>query len=412
MLRSRLVRPAAGPADWSLEVLATSRAADWTTRVDVRGLDAGGLWDAVAAQARRAQAALDPDAGVMVRAVWFDAGDAAPGRLLLMVHHLVVDGVSWRILLPDLAAAWAETASGGPVVLPGSGTSFRRWATALTARAASREAELPLWRDLLSGGEPLPLESPLDPVRDLVATLEELTVSLPPAFTEPLLTRVPASLGASVNDVLLAGLGLAVADWRRRLGRPGDSTLVALEGHGREEQVAGDVDLSATVGWFTNVFPVRLDVAGLDLDEAFRGGPAAGEAVRRVRAHLASLPDNGMGYGLLRRLNPGTAPTLATLASPQIEFNYMGRFDFPEAADWEFAPEAEAADSGADDAMPETYALIVNAQTEDRPTGPELSASWAWPRAVLTAPAVQDLSETWFRALRALVLHTTEEHTP
>jgi non-ribosomal peptide synthase protein (TIGR01720 family) len=89
----------------------------------------------------------------------------------------------------------------------------------------------------------------------------------------------------------------------------------------------------------------------------------------------------------------------------------MGRFDFPEAADWEFAPEAEAADSGADDAMPETYALVVNAQTEDRPTGPELSASWAWPRAVLTTPSVQDLAETWFRALRALVLHTTEENT-
>ena len=407
MLRSRLVRA----GDWSLEVLAASRAADWTTRVDVRGLDAGGLWDAVAARARTAQAELDPDAGVMVRAVWFDAGESAPGRLLLMVHHLVVDGVSWRILLPDLAAAWAEAASGRPVTLPRTGTSFRRWATALTARAASREAELPLWRDLLAGGEPLPLDRPLDPVRDLVATLEEFTVSLPPAVTEPLLTRVPAALGASVNDVLLAGLGLAVADWRRRLGRPGGSTLVALEGHGREEQVAGDVDLSTTVGWFTNVFPVLLDVSGLDLDEAFRGGPAAGEAVRRVRAHLASLPDNGMGYGLLRRLHPATAPRLAALAEPQIEFNYMGRFDFPEAADWEFAPEAEAADNGADDAMPETYALIVNAQTEDRPAGPELSASWAWPRAVLTTPAVQDLAETWFRALRALVRHTSEENT-
>jgi non-ribosomal peptide synthase protein (TIGR01720 family) len=214
-----------------------------------------------------------------------------------------------------------------------------------------------------------------------------------------------------VNDVLLAGLGLAVADWRRRLGRPGDSTLVALEGHGREEQVAGDVDLSTTVGWVTNVFPVCLDVGGLDLDEAFRGGPAAGEAVRRVRAHLASLPDNGMGYGLLRRLHPNTAVELAALPEPQIEFNYMGRFDFPEAADWEFAPEAEAADSGADDAMPETYALVINAQTEDRPTGPELSVSWAWPRVVLTTSAVQDLAETWFRALRALVLHTTEENT-
>jgi non-ribosomal peptide synthase protein (TIGR01720 family) len=402
MLRARLVRT----GDWSLEVGREADSARWTTRVDVRGLDSGGLWAAVAEHARTAQAALDPDGGTMLRAVWFDAGPGVPGRLLLMAHHLVVDGVSWRILLPDLAAAWAETASGRPVTLPRTGTSFRRWATALAGRAAGREAELPRWRELLAKGEPLPLDRPLDPARDLAATLEEITVTLPPAFTEPLLTRVPAALGASVNDVLLAGLGLAVADWRRRRGRPAGSTLVALEGHGREEQVAGDVDLSATVGWFTNVFPVCLDVTGLDLDEALRGGPAAAEAVRRVREHLASLPDNGMGYGLLRRLNPPTARELAELPEPQIEFNYMGRFDFPDAADWEFAPESEAADNGADDAMPETFALVVNAQTEDRPTGPELSAGWAWPRAVLTHSTVHDLADTWFRALRALVLHT------
>jgi amino acid adenylation domain-containing protein/non-ribosomal peptide synthase protein (TIGR01720 family) len=402
MLRARLLRS----GDWSLEVLPESDAAAWTTQVDVRGLDADGLWNAVAEHARLAQAALDPDGGIMLRVVWFDAGPTAPGRLLLMAHHLVVDGVSWRILLPDLAAAWAATASGGPVRLPRNGTSFRRWATALTDRAAGRAAELPRWRDLLAKGEPLPLDRSLDPARDLAATLEEVTVTLPPAFTEPLLTRVPAALGASVNDVLLAGLGLAVADWRRRRGSPCGSTLVALEGHGREEQVAGDVDLSATVGWFTNVFPVCLDVTGLDLDEALCGGPAAAEAVLRVREHLASLPDNGMGYGLLRRLNPGTARELAELPEPQIEFNYMGRFDFPDAADWEFAPEAEAADNGADDAMPETFALVVNAQTEDRPTGPELSVSWAWPGAVLTTSTVHDLAETWFRALRALVRHT------
>jgi non-ribosomal peptide synthase protein (TIGR01720 family) len=345
----------------------------------------------------------------MVRAVWFDAGPGAPGRLLLMVHHLVVDGVSWRILLPDLAAAWKEASSGRPAGLPAAGTSFRRWATTLAGRAAdpAREAELPMWAELLGRGDPLPLERPLDPSRDVAATIEELTLVLPAAVTAPLLTRVPAALGASVNDVLLAGLGLAVADWRRRRGGTGSSVLVALEGHGREEQLAGDADLSATVGWFTNVFPVCLDPGPADPAEAFAGGPAAGLAVERVRAHLASLPDNGMGYGLLRHLNPRTGPVLAGLPGPQIEFNYMGRFDFPEAADWEFAPEAEAADSGADADMPETFCLIVNSQTEDRPGGPELSVSWAWPGAVLTRESVQDLAETWFRALRGLVAHTT-----
>ncbi|TMR17377.1 amino acid adenylation domain-containing protein [Nonomuraea turkmeniaca] len=397
MLRARLVRT----GDWSLEVGEATDPAGWTTRVDVAGLDADGLWAAVSEHARIAQSMLDPDAGSMIRAVWFDAGADTPGRLLVMIHHLVVDGVSWRILLPDLAAAWS---GGGP--LPRTGTSFRRWATSLASLAATRDAELPLWREVLAAGAPLPLDRPLDPVRDSAGTIEELTLTLPPDVTEPLVGRVPAALGASVNDVLLAGLGLALADWRRRCGGDAaDATLIALEGHGREEQVVGDVDLSSTVGWFTNVFPIRLDAAGLDLDEAFDGGPAAGAAVRRVREHLASLPDNGMGYGLLRYLDPGRR--LEGLPQPEIEFNYMGRFGFPKATDWEFAPEAEAADCGADDTMPETFALIVNCQTEDRPTGPELSASWAWPGAVLAEPSVRDLAETWFRALRALVDHTT-----
>jgi non-ribosomal peptide synthase protein (TIGR01720 family) len=135
------------------------------------------------------------------------------------------------------------------------------------------------------------------------------------------------------------------------------------------------------------------------------GGPAAGLAVQRVRAGLQALPDNGMGFGLLRYLNPRTRDELAEFKEPQIEFNYMGRIDFPEATDWSYAPEAEAADNGADAQMPETYSLIINAQTEDRSGGPQLSVSWAWPDGVLSHAQVRDLGETWFRALDALTRH-------
>ena len=106
-------------------------------------------------------------------------------------------------------------------------------------------------------------------------------------------------------------------------------------------------------------------------------------------------------------LNPRTSAELAALGRPHVEFNYLGRLDYPEATDWAYAPEAEAADSGADDAMPETYCLIVNAQTEDRDHGPELGVSWAWPDGVLTAETVEDLAGTWFRALDALSTRAT-----
>jgi non-ribosomal peptide synthase protein (TIGR01720 family) len=239
---------------------------------------------------------------------------------------------------------------------------------------------------------------------DVAATLLDVTLTLPPGDTEALLTRVPAALGASINDVLLGALGVAVARWRSR----GDAVLVALEGHGREEHLVDGADLAGTVGWFTAIFPVCLDTAGIDLAA---GGAAVAEAVVRVREHLAALPDNGLGYGMLRYLNPATAPVLAALPHPPIQFNYMGRFDFPDAADWDYAPEAEAAENGADDAMPETYALVVNAQTEDRPTGPHLVATWAWPAAILDEEAVHDLARRWFDALQTLITHIRTRST-
>jgi non-ribosomal peptide synthase protein (TIGR01720 family) len=415
MLRARLHR--GNPTQWELEVPAERLPVEPLIRtVDTVGQNSDQLWQTVAEQASAAQSRLDPDAGVMLQVVHFDAGPDRPGRLLLLVHHLVVDGVSWRILIPDLAAAYAETgrvASVSPIEIAPVDTSFRRWSQQLTERAADpvREAELPRWRSVLSRAGRLPVVRELDPAIDRVATIQELELSLPAVQTVPLLTSVPAAFGGTVNDVLLTAFALAVSALRRTLG--GDAAdeegrtgiLIALEGHGREEELVGGADLSRTVGWFTNVVPVHLDPGEIDLDEAFAGGPAAGLAIERVQAGLRAMPDNGMGFGLLRHLNPRTAPELADYPLPQIEFNYMGRIDFPETTDWSHAPEGEAADSGADEGMPESYSLIVNVQTEDRSDGPQLCVNWAWPAGVLAAETVRELGESWFRALEALTVH-------
>ncbi|MFJ5262396.1 amino acid adenylation domain-containing protein [Streptomyces sp. NPDC088387] len=409
LLRATLVRPSTEDTeDWSLHVppVGTVDATGWIERVDIAGLDAEALGAVVGERAHAARALLDPDAGVMVRAVWFDAGDA-PGRLLLMAHHLVVDGVSWRVLLPDLAAAWAAVSAGRPVEPVPVETSFARWSRLLTeqSREPAREAELAVWEAVLDGGsEPFPLTREPDPDVDTTGTVREVALRLPAEHTGPLLSSVPAAFGADVNDVLLAGLGLAVADWRRRNGGSDTSVLVDLEGHGREEELAGDgVDLSRTVGWFTSVFPVRLDPGPADPADAFAGGPAAQEAVRRVREHLASLPANGVGYGMLRHLNPRTREVLADREQARIEFNYLGRFGIPEETDWSYAPEEDAADIGAEAAMRQGHALEINVVTEDRADGPVLAAHWSYPEGLLSAETVRDLAETWFRALRGLV---------
>ncbi|MFF0383225.1 non-ribosomal peptide synthase/polyketide synthase [Streptomyces sp. NPDC004286] len=409
MLRARLVRTPS-PA---LHVPPATDARDWLTRADVHGADETALREAIARYAATARDGLDPDDGAMVRAVWFDAGPGHSGRLLLLVHHLVIDGVSWRTLLPDLAAAWTAVRDGRTPELAPVEMSFARWARLLERRAADPATadELPWWTGTLAEGAGLPLARPLDPARDTVAATRYLSLTLPPEITEPLLSRAPAAFGAGVNDVLLTAFALAVGDWRARVlgaDRPGGPVLVDLEGHGREEEIAGDADLSRTVGWFTSVVPVRLDPGP---DATLEDGPALDAALARVREHLAALPAAGIGHGLLRHLNPETAPRLAQLDDPQIEFNYMGRFDRPEAADWSYAAEESAADLDADPGMPMSHALTLNALTEDRPEGPELSAHWAYAADLLTEEQVRDLAHTWFRALEALVRRAAQ-HRP
>ncbi|WP_420312375.1 non-ribosomal peptide synthase/polyketide synthase [Streptomyces sp. YS-B37] len=406
MLRAQLVRA----PEWLLRVPAARDidVSTWLTRVDVRGTDDAELRAAISRHAETARAGLDPDAGAMVRAVWFDAGPGQPGRLLILVHHLVIDGVSWRVLLPDLATAWAAVRGGRTPELAPVELSFARWSRLLGTRATdpATEDELPWWTSALAEGAELPLSRPLDPARDTVATTSYVSVSLPADVTGPLLSRAPAAFGATVNDVLLTAFALAVGDWRTRLlggEQSGGPVLVDVEGHGREEQLAGDADLSRTVGWFTSVVPVRLDPGAAELADTVTDGAALDAALARVREHLTALPTAGIGHGLLRHLNPGTGPRLAQLGAPQIEFNYMGRFDRPASADWSYAPEDDAADLDADPGQPMSHALTLNAITEDRPEGPELSAHWAYAAELLTEEQVQDLARTWFRALEAVV---------
>lgn len=177
---------------------------------------------------------------------------------------------------------------------------------------------------------------PLDPDRDTAATIRERTIVLEPDWAEPLLTHAPTALTATINDLLLGALGVAAAEWRRRTGRPGDAgTLVALEGHGRKEHV-GDVDLTRTVGWFTTVFPVHLDISA----EAWPSVVAADRAVVQqivagTGAHLCGVGDGGLGYGVLRYLDPEAHPVLACAASAELQFNYLGRYSSDdESGDW------------------------------------------------------------------------------
>ncbi len=410
------------PTPWRLHVMPPGSVAarDCVRRVDVAGLGGTALLGAIAEEANLATGRLSPADGAMLQAVWLDAGDAASGRLLVVIHHLSVDGVSWRILLPDLEAAVTAAVRGEAAALPPASTSFRRWAQVLAEQAQTPErlTELPLWIAQAQGPWLTLTDGALDCHRDLTGGARELTLTLPPAVTAPLLTRVAAAFHAGVNDVLLTALALAVLDWGRRHGRRhgGQAVLVDVEGHGREEAAAGGsgFDLSRTVGWFTSLYPVRLELGALDpgalnagafdLDDALAGGAAIGKALKTIKEQLRALPDRGLGYGLLRYLNPQTAVALAELPPPQIGFNYLGRFAAPGSADWASAPEAVPL-GGGDPGLALAHAVEINALTLDGAGGPTLSVTWTWAPALMSDAMVRDLAEGWFRALSALVQH-------
>ncbi|WP_281893155.1 non-ribosomal peptide synthetase [Phytohabitans aurantiacus] len=338
--------------------------------------------ETVAREFAEASAELDPSSGATLRAVLFDE------HLLVVVHHLCVDGVSWRILLPDLHAAWQAAATGQTVQLPPAGTSVRRWSQVLAGRAADPRTrdELPLWTAVLDGPRARIATRRLDPSRDTLGTARHLTLELSTSDVTDVLARVPAAFRCGVQDVLLAAFAIAV---RRRYGGP---VVVDVEGHGRPDGPRWPVDLSRTVGWFTSIHPVRLDPGDVHRSDTT-------VALKRVKEQLRSIPDGGIGYGLLRYLDAETKPVLAALPAPEVGFNYLGRVTTGDG----WAPVLGGPQRpGAHPDTPLAHVLELTAVAHDAPGGSRLAATWSWAAGLVPEERVRELARDWFAVLRAL----------
>ncbi|MBC7303136.1 MAG: AMP-binding protein, partial [Nocardia sp.] len=353
---------------------------------------------------------LSPADGVVLQFVWLDpVGDGSshtrPGRLIIVAHHLAIDSVSWRILVQDLIGAWAQVSAGAGVTLPDIGTSMRRWSHAMTEQAESdrRRAELPYWQAVVNGPDPLLGDRDLDPAIDQGQTAGRLDIEVAEDTTTALLTTLPRLFHGTVTDALFTTLAVALVRWRARRGVDEPSALLRLEGHGRQEEVVPGADLSRTIGWFTNLYPVRLDLAGIDIDDAMAGGPAMGSAIRRVKHDLLAVPDKGIGFGLLRYLNPETAEQLPTRLPGQICVNYLGRHtsvDTPaglEGLGWlptDALGDLEAAEHPA---VPIMSAIDINAMV----VGNRLQADFGYAAELLHRDDVAELAHLWVEALDA-----------
>jgi non-ribosomal peptide synthase protein (TIGR01720 family) len=361
--------------------------------IDLSAVPPGERERRMEAEAEAVQRSLHLERGPLLRAAYFRPGGGEPGRLLLAVHHLVVDGVSWRVLLEDLEAAYEAARRGRPAALPPRTTSFREWAERLAAHAGAPEtlAEAAYWSAAAqTPTAALPAAGGNGAGGD-GAGADPVWSSLSAHETAALLREVPAAYRTQVNDVLLAALARAVARWtgERRL-------RVDLEAHGREELFEG-VDLSRTVGWFTAVHPVVLELPA---------GGGEGDALKAVKEQLRAVPRHGVGYGLLRWQGPAEVrEALARAPRPQVAFNYLGQFGgtLPGGGLLAFADDPTGPQQ--DPAAPREHLLeVVGAVRGDR-----LEVAWTPAPGALPRATVERLAGWYLDELRALIAHCLDE---
>ena len=346
------------------------------------------------------QSSFDLSAGPLIRVVLFQMGSATPAQLLFVVHHLVVDGVSWRILLEDFRTAYGQARRGQPASLPAGTASYRTWAARLCEQASTVADERAYWTGPERRTvEPLPTDYSFAADSNTAASARHVTRVLDAPTTSALLHDAPRAYTTEINDLLLTALAQTFAAWTGR-----DRMLVDLEGHGRED-LLDEVDTSRTVGWLTSQFPVLL--------HADRHA-APGDALKSVKEQLRAVPRRGAGFGVLRYLSGDAdlAAQLDALPRAGVLFNYMGQTGRVSGTDLPWNPISGARDLDISPRAVRSHLIEINGIVLDGC----LELTWTFSEAVHRRDTIEDLASRYDGHLRALVDHcrrtTTTQYTP
>ncbi|RBL90504.1 non-ribosomal peptide synthetase [Chitinophaga flava] len=334
----------------------------------------------------RIQSGFELEKGPLLRACLFRGPEA--DRLLLVVHHLVVDGVSWRILFDDLSTLLRQYDSGESLQLPLKTDSFNYWQQQLLlyASEAALHEEAVYWSEVESHTiAPLQLDhaSGANQVKDT----ETRSFTLDETMTERLLTKCYKAYRTEINDLLVTALSLSLSEI---LGL--EHIVLQLEGHGREN-IGGDVDVSRTIGWFTTLYPVVIAV-NRDRDMI--------RQLISVKENLHRVPNKGIGYGMLRYLS-GKSYAL----SPEISFNYLGDFGgsvgTSEEPLFEFSGDYHGETISPE--RPRAFILEVSGMI----AGGQLRIAVGYSRQQYDATTIENLLAAYHRHLEELVNHLSEE---
>jgi amino acid adenylation domain-containing protein/non-ribosomal peptide synthase protein (TIGR01720 family) len=346
--------------------------------------------DKCAALFADAQRSLDLEEGPLLRVLLVDGPDGQQ-RLFIAIHHLVVDGVSWRVLLDDLQTVYRQLDAQQAVKLPAKTSAFKDWAARLQAYAGSESLreELDWWQAHLAGPTAgLPCDHPEGGRQNRHG--QTVSVRLDSERTRQLLQQAPSAYRTQVNDLLLAALARVLCRWS---GQP--SALIQLEGHGREA-LFDEIDLTRTVGWFTSAYPLRL--TPLNIEEA----AGQGASIKAIKEQLRAVPHKGLGYGVLRYLaDDQSRQRMAGLPVAPITFNYLGQFDQSFGADALFHPLDEAIGAAHDANAPLPNELSVDSQVY----GGELVLRWTFSAERFDPQTIDELADAYLGELNSLIEH-------
>ena len=339
--------------------------------------------------ARQYQSSLNLSTGQIIQVVIFNLGEQSSQRLLIIIHHLAVDGISWRILLADLENIYQQLINEQPPKLAPKTTAFIDWATKLNNYGKSQaiKQELNYWLNQpWTKITPIPLDYPENKQQNKVSNAVNISVKLNLQETNILLGAINEAYNTQINDILLSALGISLAEWTGNT-----QILIDLEGHGREE-IFEELDLSSTVGWFTSLFPVLLQIPENN---------NIASVIKSIKEQLRAIPHRGIGFGILRYLStPKISEQVKTIPTAEIVFNYLGQFDqIPSETGWKLATES----TGNNQSFKQnrSHILDINALVVSR----ELQITWTYSSNIHSHNTVEKLAQNYLEAIRSIIEH-------
>ena len=318
--------------------------------------------------------------------------------LFLFAHHLIMDGVSWRILLTDVNQAYQQTIDNQPISLPSKTSSYREWTASLRTLADSDAItkDIPFWQNILSTPvATLPIDYPVINGKNTVDSIAIISGQLTPEETNILLKQATITYHANIQEIMLAALFKTLWETYQT-----DCWLIDLEGHGKE-QINDQLDISRTVGWFTSLYPILLQKPAANTHED--------TLIKAIKTQLRTIPHHGISFGLLRYLsqNKTLQENLNHANQATISFNYLGQIDNKSPDNHLFNISHAPTGTGLFTKQERPHLLAINARIQND----FLQIEWSYSQNIHQKQTINHLGEKYVENLRLYLTDSTSSNS-